>query len=1762
MSSFKCKMCGAELDVKEGQTVATCSYCGSKQTVANPNDERKKNLFNRANSLRINCEFDKAILTYQSILSIFPNEPEAYWGLTLCKYGIEYVDDPITKTKKPTIHRMSFESLLKDSDYIRTLEYADVIAKEEYEAEAKEIADIQKNILSISQKEEPFDIFICYKESDEKGKRTPDSVMAQEIYDKLIDKGYKVFFSRVSLENKLGTMYEPYIFAALNSAKLMLVIGTKKQYFEAVWVKNEWSRFIDLMQNRPDHYLIPCYKDMDAYEMPEEFLSFQAQDLSKLGFMQDLIRGIDKIMGKDIVATRTETKIITTDVNVNALLKRSEILIGDGDYDKADGLLEIVLNNDPINSQAYLLKLVIELELKNIDELKNQEVTLEGYSNFQKAFNYANEEQRKRLKGINEYINNRNEEKRLSELYDTAMEYKNNRDFLNAVKAFSNIANYRDAKKQAVECIKLYNEDTYESAIKIKDNEDYDDAIELFSQIIDFKDSKEQIEECKQLKINAQKETIYKSCLFERKIVPSLDLFKLKKSCESLSTILGYKDSEQLLIEYERIIKDYELKLAKQKEEKRRIKAIRRKKFKKISIISGITAAVFTGIILLVFLFLIPQSRQNNIQTLLNQKRYDEAYSLIEENGEYGDTKNLFEMYKAGKAFETLDYESGINYIYNIGGTIDVTYDANGGTLSKDHETIKSLKHIDNEPIEKEGYTFYGWKQVDYSIDSKNHYATVNLRAEYEPINYQLTFDLDGGTYPETLPSYYNVTDSIILANPTKTGYSFIGWTGLNETKPIINYILREGSIGNKHFKANWKANNYIINIDLNTGNMGETAFEVTYDSEYALTEPTKVGYDFVGYIDENGDAFSSTGVYKFDRDITLIAQWQAKLDIQYKVYYYLENIDNEIFTYDSYDNMYGIADKSIVVRAKQIEGFTPIEDSKTITIKPDGSSVVNFYYSRNTYSLSFVTNGGSSVDDITLKYEEELPSNIKTTRDGYTFDGWYYEVGQTNKFFKMPAHDTNAYAYYSEETRAMNFDVSYNDGEAKIIKYNYLFSSKIVIPLYINGNLVTEISDGAFSNCLSLTDVTIPSSVIEIGFGAFKNCKTLEKITLPFIGSSSDTTGDNAKLSYIFGEKIPSNLRELVILEGCTSIEDYAFSGCSSLANITIPSDITKIGTSAFANCTSLENVYYEGTIEEWCNITFDNEYSNPMSYANKFYKLNNNEYEEITSIEIPETITSIGKYQFYGFSNLISVRLSNGVTTIGEYAFYNCSSLKKITLPFVGTSQEATGDSAKLSYIFGGTVPSSLKQVVILEECTAIKDDAFRNCASLTNITIPSSITKIGNYAFSGCTLLTNIIVPSDVTSIGRSAFANCTSLERLTLPFVGASQGATDNNAKLSYIFGGTVPSSLKKVVILDGCVSIGDFAFENCVSLTSIALPSTIETIGYGAFSNCTSLTNVYYVGTIEEWCNIKFSNIYSTPMSYANKFYKLNSNNEYEEVTSIEIQDTVTSIGNYQFYGFNNLTSITLPSSVEIIGYSAVKGCSMLKKITLPFVGSSQDATGDNAKLSYIFGGTVPNSLKEVIILEGCTSIRGWAFSGCSSLNSITLPNSVTTIGEYAFSDCSSLKKITLPFVGASQDATEVSARLTYIFGWMVPNSLKEVIILEGCTSISGWAFSGCSSLNSITLPNSVTTIGEYAFSDCSSLTSITIPNSVTTIGEYAFFDCSSLTSITIPNSVTTIGEYAFYDCNLLTIYCQLASKPENWHSKWNGGRPVIWNYKS
>ena len=372
MAIIKCKMCGGDLNLMEGVSTAECEYCGSVQTVPKVDDEKKLTLFARANRLRSACEFDKAAGIYESIVADFPEEAEAYWGLVLCKYGIEYVDDPATGKKIPTCHRSSFDSILDDNDLEQALENADPTAQKVYREEAKQFERIRKGILEVSSSEKPYDIFICYKETAENGDRTLDSVLAQDLYGALTDKGYRVFFSRITLQGKLGEAYEPYIFAALNSAKVMLAVGTCYEYYNAVWVKNEWSRYLKICAADKSKHLIPCYKDLDPEDMPREFNHLQGADLGKMGAVQDILFNMEKYIPlKKENTTVIQERVVVGgsggDNKIASLLDRGNMALEDGEWEKADSFFEDVLNNDSKNAQAYLGKTLSQERCRTID---------------------------------------------------------------------------------------------------------------------------------------------------------------------------------------------------------------------------------------------------------------------------------------------------------------------------------------------------------------------------------------------------------------------------------------------------------------------------------------------------------------------------------------------------------------------------------------------------------------------------------------------------------------------------------------------------------------------------------------------------------------------------------------------------------------------------------------------------------------------------------------------------------------------------------------------------------------------------------------------------------------------------------------------------------------------------------------------------------------------------------------------------------------------------------------------------------------------------------------------------------------------------------------------------------------------------------------------------------------------------------------------------------------------------------------------------
>ncbi|MDY6017558.1 MAG: TIR domain-containing protein, partial [Oscillospiraceae bacterium] len=608
MSVFKCKMCGGTLEINNNESVATCEYCGTQQTLPRLDDERRANLYDRANHFRRNNDYDKAMGIYETILNEDTTDAEAYWSLVLCRYGIEYVEDPASHKRIPTVNRAQFTSVFDDDNYKSALQYADGYQKSIYEEEAKAINEIQKGILEISQKEEPFDVFICYKETDANGRRTPDSVLATELYHELCKEGFKVFFARITLEDKLGTAYEPYIFAALNSAKVMVVLGTKQEYFNAVWVKNEWSRYLSLIKSGAKKMLIPAYKDMDPYDLPEEFSHLQAQDMSKLGFMQDLIRGIKKIAQTDEPkATIVKETVVTGgNANIAPLLERAFMFLEDGDWQSADEYCEKVLDIDPKNATAYLGKLLSELRVRNQETLKEQAEPFDYSNNYQKAVRFADAKLKTALAGYIEHINTRNENARLDSIYTRAK------------KAMSSANTESDYKKTA----------------------------HLFESISEYQDATALANKCYEKAEIARKDTI----LSEGKSKMSGEIISNYESAIKLfESISGWKDADEKVYACQKKIEEIKAKEEAERLEKERIA----KRNKKIDIIATPIVCAVTAFIILLNTVIIPNGKYNDAIALMNAGNVVEAYETLVALDGYKDSadkaNSIYDQYKVEK---------------------------------------------------------------------------------------------------------------------------------------------------------------------------------------------------------------------------------------------------------------------------------------------------------------------------------------------------------------------------------------------------------------------------------------------------------------------------------------------------------------------------------------------------------------------------------------------------------------------------------------------------------------------------------------------------------------------------------------------------------------------------------------------------------------------------------------------------------------------------------------------------------------------------------------------------------------------------------------------------------------------------------------------------------------------------------------------------------------------------------------------------------
>ena len=745
MELIKCKMCGGDLHIEPGSTICECEYCGSKQTIPDTNDEKRLKLYERANRLRFNCEFDKSAGVYESIVAEFQTEAEAYWGLLLCKYGIEYVDDPKTGKKIPTCHRSSFDCVLDDNNFELVMENADSVSTSLYREQAKQIEELRKSIIEVSSKEDPYDIFICYKETAEDGERTLDSVLAQDVYDALVEKGYKVFFSRITLEDKLGQEYEPYIFAALNSAKVMLAFGTKYEYYNAVWVKNEWSRFLQLMEAGQKKTLIPCFKNIDAYDMPKEFSKLQALDMDKIGATQDLLRGIDKIFGRD----KRHTEVLTGAGAIgdsNALVKRGYFCLEDGEWDKAVQYFDQAMDLDPENAGIHLGLFLAKRKCSNLEMyIKKQREQLENVS--PKAYVACKQDVEfiKRVTKEN-LVKGYLDELEITEQFKYNLSYDSIVEGLKKSKEIYSDKDWKKAerfakgelldqivtsKKQHIEEIdeKIEEENKKDSLIIDEIKRNYSvflDTVE--KKIIDQRYSAE-----------AQREQDYNSICERIKSAETENEYR--NNISGLRKLHGYKNSDYLLEECEKCIAEIR---QNEKERIEKEKEAKKKKIKKI--ILCISPLIVVIIFLIILLPMILRKNDENANTIIENgqpvknESYEENIKKIEQSiADYNAEKNEANAEKA---------LNDIKELKDKGVDVEKIYDDYMATLDADAQALK----LENKAI--------SWDKAKkmYELMGKYGYKDAE-KGKCDVIYYQADCSYKNGDYEYASRLFNSIRD-------------------------------------------------------------------------------------------------------------------------------------------------------------------------------------------------------------------------------------------------------------------------------------------------------------------------------------------------------------------------------------------------------------------------------------------------------------------------------------------------------------------------------------------------------------------------------------------------------------------------------------------------------------------------------------------------------------------------------------------------------------------------------------------------------------------------------------------------------------------------------------------------------------------------------------------------------------------------------------------------------------------------------------------
>lgn len=393
MNVYKCWKCGANIEVSENGQTGECLYCGAQIVFPKAGFGRME----QADAHRKRREYEQAEAIYRSLSLAFPDDPEIWWNILLCEYGIEYIEEG--NRRVPTINRMKYDSIYAQTEYQTLISLADGAQKAIYEKAASEIEDLQKRLQEIIANEKEYDVFISFKDkNDETGERTDDSVLAQNIYEALTEAGYRVFFSRITLKRAIAQEFDPKIYAALSRAPMMILVGCTKEHINSTWVKSEWSRYIKMMETDPGKFLLPVCSMMKPEDLPTKLRSLESIEANGPGYLERILNNVGMRLGRK--KEERVQQIISQNIDdlekneLKRIIENGHIALQDKDWQKATDYFEQALDISIECADAWWGKLGVLTENFSVRMNLDSNENAKQYMN--EANKFATEEQKKR----------------------------------------------------------------------------------------------------------------------------------------------------------------------------------------------------------------------------------------------------------------------------------------------------------------------------------------------------------------------------------------------------------------------------------------------------------------------------------------------------------------------------------------------------------------------------------------------------------------------------------------------------------------------------------------------------------------------------------------------------------------------------------------------------------------------------------------------------------------------------------------------------------------------------------------------------------------------------------------------------------------------------------------------------------------------------------------------------------------------------------------------------------------------------------------------------------------------------------------------------------------------------------------------------------------------------------------------------------------------------------------------------------------------